>query len=909
MSRLGWFHRFVYSELGAGRGGLNPAAGDFQPTARLRGRARAGGFLSFLSWPSVGREVRTQIVVGIGLGMLLVGARAAQAQTVFGDPVSFPLPRAVPAMLSGDFDGDGKPDLALLMEGPPGVGGRPTGGSVRVLLSAGRRTFIEARDTLLGIGPEALAAADFNRDGHLDLAVAFPSTNTVSLLLGQGDGTFALPLDFLAGQAPLSLTAGDLNGDGFPDLAVADYGFFVPGSGPTDPARGSSRNGVEIWAGNGKGGFSGIYPYELTAPLHREIPANPRQILQADLNGKGSPDLVTANGGDTRPPYAGGGSLSVLFDPGTPQPTYALYPSSDLRSVAAGDFNGDGRTDLAAAGDWTVSDGSTWISVWLNSGSGLVAAPDVPSEEKVELRSADMNGDGKADLVVRAVSGIEVLPSRGDGTFGDPEVTLVRPRLTAMALADFDGDGHLDAAVARTQVHSDDRLTYGLALAWGERRSDTLFTPPMDLPVPSTVRLGGLVPTHADFNGDGIDDLAVRVNLKTTWPPPTSSESLGFFYGRRDGTFEPPTLLRAPLFPSDSAADPQFFLPGDFNGDGKPDLLAGLHDVINGKDSVAMLLNQGDGTYARTPPVPIVVWMFGSWDFRTGDFNGDGKTDLIATGWLDKRGFPNHELRVMLSNGDGSFRSQGNTPVFPYDFYNFWVEDFNGDGKGDVVLQLDYPLGEMLHLFPGNAQGDLIEASNWTPRGLSDIIQVGDFTGDGKPDLLGSGSEGGVAGTRIYPGNGDGTFGAGIATTLFGSALLGDFNGDGLPDVIGGDATALRVDLGTGQGQFRLDPGRYYTPYYPNPVKGDFNSDGRPDLAYASGDRVFLRWNATGVKKGDLNGDGAVTVADALVSLRRLAGLDRSALTPLEKAGADMDNDSVLTVRDTLLILKAAAGL
>ena len=134
----------------------------------------------------------------------LLFAAAAEAQS------SRPLSVAV-----GDFNGDGKPDLAVANE---------ASGNVSVLLGNGDGSFQAAQDFAAGDTPVFVAVGDFNGDGVEDLAVANldVSSNNVSVLLGIGDGSFQTAQDFGAGRAPDSVVVGDFNGDGKPDLAVAN---------------------------------------------------------------------------------------------------------------------------------------------------------------------------------------------------------------------------------------------------------------------------------------------------------------------------------------------------------------------------------------------------------------------------------------------------------------------------------------------------------------------------------------------------------------------------------------------------------------------------------------------------------------------------------------------------------------
>jgi hypothetical protein len=119
----------------------------------------------------------------------------------------------------GDFNGDGKLDLAVAIMGNPN-----SNGSVDVLLGNGDGTFQAGTSYVVGSRPNSIAVGDFNGDGKVDLAVANQSSDSVSVLAGNGDGTFQPAVNFGAGSFPYSVAVGDFNGDGKPDLAVASAG-------------------------------------------------------------------------------------------------------------------------------------------------------------------------------------------------------------------------------------------------------------------------------------------------------------------------------------------------------------------------------------------------------------------------------------------------------------------------------------------------------------------------------------------------------------------------------------------------------------------------------------------------------------------------------------------------------------
>lgn len=201
-----------------------------------------------------------------------------------------------------------------------------------------------------GFAPAALAAADFNNDGHLDLAVADQGSNTVSVFPGNGDGTFQARTDYQAGSSPAWISAADLNGDGVPDLVAANSGSTV-----TDSAGNQiSGDSVSVLLANGDGTFQS----------HVEYPAGtgPMSIAVADFNIDGLPDLAIADQTDNAVsilPGVGNGQFGVNLE---------LNAGSGPAGIASADFNGDKRPDAAIA-----NNGSDDVSVVLNApgtGSG-----------------------------------------------------------------------------------------------------------------------------------------------------------------------------------------------------------------------------------------------------------------------------------------------------------------------------------------------------------------------------------------------------------------------------------------------------------------------------------------------------------------------------------------------------------
>ena len=210
----------------------------------------------------------------------------------------------------GDFNGDGKQDLAVA---------NYSSDNVSILLGDGTGHFSGATNFAVGDSPYSVAVGDFNGDGKQDLAIANTFSANVSILLGDGAGNFSGPTNFGAGISPFSVAVGDFNGDGNQDLAVANSG----------------SDNVSILLGDGAGNFS--------APTNFAVGDVPRSVTVGDFNGDGKQDLAVAN--------LFSGNVSILLGDGAGNfsaPTN-FGTGNQPFSVAVGDFNGDGKQDLAVA--------------------------------------------------------------------------------------------------------------------------------------------------------------------------------------------------------------------------------------------------------------------------------------------------------------------------------------------------------------------------------------------------------------------------------------------------------------------------------------------------------------------------------------------------------------------------------
>jgi hypothetical protein len=284
--------------------------------------------------------------------------------TFLDSGASFQVGIAPSAIAVGDFNGDGKPDIVAASE---------LDNTVSVLLNQGT-VFGSALTADTGSSPEGIVVGDFNGDGKLDVATADYFDDTVTILLGVGDGTFGLGQAIVVGAAPVGLVAVDLDGDHKLDLVVANS------SGGAD-----ATGTLTVLKGVGDGTF--VTEPEITSSLFNV----PTAIVSADFNGDGKPDLAVANQNNDTITVLLGDGTGVTFQVITPAPPVAGFPYG----MVAADFDGDGKVDIATSGNFDDN-----VSVLIGSGDGTFK-PKVDFSVGVAptgLVATDFNGDGKLDI-------------------------------------------------------------------------------------------------------------------------------------------------------------------------------------------------------------------------------------------------------------------------------------------------------------------------------------------------------------------------------------------------------------------------------------------------------------------------------------------------------------------------------
>jgi hypothetical protein len=317
-----------------------------------------------------------------------------------------------PFVTTGDFNGDGIPDLVSISS---------EGEAIEILLGNADGTFGAPLYPAKGFfgGISGIAVGDFNGDGVADLLVGSEDCHTVTVLLGKGDGTFTVGQTLPVGGFGffISTAVADFNGDGKLDIAVASVG-----------------SNVTILLGNGDGTFTAA--------------ANPFQfggsLAVADFNGDGKPDLAVATDNGTK-------LVKVLLGNGDGSFTAAADQTTggEPDSITAADFNGDGKIDLAVANS---ADNTVTILLGNGDGTFTAAASPMTGAKPESISVGDFNGDGKPDLASAnfADNTVTILLGNGDGTFqtgiGVPTGAALGP--VSMAVADFNGDGKPDVAVS-----------------------------------------------------------------------------------------------------------------------------------------------------------------------------------------------------------------------------------------------------------------------------------------------------------------------------------------------------------------------------------------------------------------------------------------------------------------------------
>ncbi|HET6892368.1 MAG TPA: VCBS repeat-containing protein [Pyrinomonadaceae bacterium] len=357
---------------------------------------------------------------------------------------------------------------------------------------------------------------------------------------------------------------------------------------------------------------------------------------------------------------------------------------------------------------------ATQNSYFVNAPGSPISVPNGPGNVLI----GDMNNDRKLDLIVTfgSTRRILVLPGKGDGQFGAPlSETTVTDTPGEMAVADLNRDGKLDLAVSSHD-------SYGVMLLLGDGRGNLAVAPTS----PIVMKLGQHPHTHgmavADMNRDDKLDLIIANN---------ADNDISIALGDGRGNFTRAAESPFPVGPS-----PYPFAVGDVNNDGWIDIVAtasatgpSRREQLHLSRALTLLLSNGKGGFAsRQLPTRTGE----PWFAAIGDFNGDGKADIVAT---------HHEqnaMTVMIGNGRGGFAEGHGSPFdFGLALFHVVIADVNRDAKNDVISTS----GDSIRVMLGDGSGGFqLRASMPVGRGAWRLA-VADLNADGRSDVVTSNSE------------------------------------------------------------------------------------------------------------------------------------------------------------------------
>jgi len=719
---------------------------------------------------------RNENLPNLTFQLLLDSAVGVGPAPTFAVPQSFVVGPDPYSIAIADINGDGKPDLIVAnLYGDYGH-------TVSVLLSttptgSTTQNFASQQTFSAGYRPFSIAVADFNGDGRPDVVTADENGSYVCILLnttppGASSASFAAQQIFLAGMTYISeafsVGIADINGDGKPDLAVTN---------PNDAAITVLLNQTT----------AGADTLNFSVPQAFASGSNPWHATVADVSGDGKPDLIVANfTGDT---------VSVLLNTTAPGAAAASFADRQafeageyVQSVLAADVNGDGKPDLIATNDSSVS-------VLLNTSPTGAAIPSFLPPTTFDatanfggLAVADLNGDGKPDLVVvnnNSANAAYVLTNTtvaGAATpsFASPQPFADGGRSTFLTGGDVNGDGKPDLIVANIDVGSISVLLNTTApptaaINFAAQQTSATGTNPV-------------ASIAADINRDWLPDVVVANQGDNT---------VSILVNKTVPGATMPSFAAQQVFTLESS--PSSIFAADINGDSKIDLITANPTSNN----VTVLLNTTAAGAAASS------FAYGQ-NFAAGsgaasvvavDVNSDGKIDLIVAN-------PNDDDVSILLNTTApgsaipSFSSStsaaGSKPCA------VTAVDVNGDGKPDFIVTNssgDTVSVQLNGTAPGAVTPSFAGLTAFDVGTSACGINAADINGDGLPDLIVANQDDNTVSVLVNTTVPGGTMPSFAAQQVFATALnpssviAADVNGDGKLDLIVSNANDFSVSV------------------------------------------------------------------------------------------------------------------
>lgn len=736
--------------------------------------------------------------------------------------------------------------------GPDGSNGGDAGGEV---VESGSRRFRGASDFWLGgVGPSDLVVLDIDGDGLGDLLTAFFLSGEIVLRRGLPDYQFAPPEVVISDLIEARILTGDIDGNGTTDLAL----HYTSGS----------QRGVAFLSGRADGTFEEVadrvrFPFTF-------------DVFLSDVSGDGQLDLMYNEQDSKRLVFLEGNGDFTFEDEPVPLFTYSDFVGFVADPV--GDFNGDGVIDLVISsppqviigtrseeGDWSAEreivvpgrsvrafvdvngDGKSDLITILDQslsivGSGpngdLATLYDFPGRPGVnpiiDFSSGSAGNSARLAWLNDVTRGVDIFESSDGGEFEKSQSFSIGNNPVERFLSiDLDGDDLDDLLMLRNGYVSLLRNVDGQLQA---------PVPPFAEP---NAFLGEIAARIGDLDGDGIEDLLL------------ANQRIIFHKGVGDARFDPNGRA---ILPEDFRFSASRFLVEieDVDDDGDLDII-----VAGGLDSPEYSLfiaeNEGGGAYTLAWEAELVTRGedgnaidLTPTDVEVADFNGDGADDLaVALSSSSAFGTPVYLLSIAFGDGNGGFGELvESTPPGDVAVATFFATDIDADDRDECVFirlaRADEEPPQTLYVldWPDDDRGWSVGST--TNVGSTALIGVDDATGDGIDDavVLRTGEEtASQTSFAVFPGVGDGTFGAEITSTPYDTVLypylgvtplgLTDVDGDGLQDailVLRMSSATVTVAFGRGDGTFSEVSDFYLFEFSFRSLVADVNGDGLKDL-------------------------------------------------------------------------------